>query len=141
MPSLSRRFVALAIALLLPSCGGSDAFSPTVEGVSGSYSAGVFTATSAAGSINLLALGSSVEVTLASNGTTTGRLFVPGGNGAGGDLDQDLSGTWTLAGDTVTFNPSGPSVIQNAQFAVGRGQLTGDGSFAGQTLHLVLDKH
>ena len=141
MPTLSRWLRPLALALLLPSCGGSDAFSPTVESVSGSYSAGVFTATSPAGSINLLALGAAVDVTLAPNGTTSGRLLVPGGNGAGGDLDQDLAGTWTLAGDTVTFNPSGPSVIQNARFAVGRGQLTGDGSFAGQTLHLVLDKH
>jgi hypothetical protein len=64
----------------------------------------------------------------------------PGGDGAGGDLDQDLAGTWTLSGDTVTFNPTGASVIQGAQFTAARDQLTGEGTFGDQTLRLVLTK-
>ena len=42
--------------------------------------------------------GSTVAITLATNGTTTGRLFVPGGADDGSDLDGDLAGTWTLSG-------------------------------------------
>jgi hypothetical protein len=136
----SRRFLPLAVALLLSSCGSDNSFSPTVENVSGSYSATSFTAASTAGTLDLLALGASVHVTLAANGTTTGRLLVPGGDGAGGDLDQDLAGTWTLSGDTVTFNPTGASVIQGAQFTAARDQLTGEGTFGDQTLRLVLTK-
>lgn len=135
-----RRSAALCLALLLAGCGDEDGFSPTVETVAGSYSASSFTIGSAAGTVDLLALGSSVAITLAPGGTTTGRLFVPGGAEGGGDLDADLTGTWTLEGSTVTFNQTADTFIRDAQFTASRDRLTGEGTFDGQTVRLVLNK-
>jgi hypothetical protein len=137
MPGLSRRSAALATALLLASCGNDDRFSPTVDNVSGSYSASSFTLTSSSGIVDLLASGASVQVTLTSDGATTGRLLLPGGD-TGGDHDEDLTGTWMLTGAKVTISPVGPSVLRFAQFTAGPHQLTGERILSDQTLRLVL---
>lgn len=132
--------VALGLAVVLASCGGEESFSPTVETVAGSYTAASFTVSSPAGSIDLLALGAFVEVTLAADGTTTGQLFVPGAADDGGDADEDLTGTWTLDGSTVTFSQAADTFIPDVQFTAGRNRLTGEGTFQGQTVRLVLTK-
>jgi hypothetical protein len=137
MPSWSRRSAALATALFLASCGDDAGFSPTVENVSGSYSASSFTVTSSSGLVDLLASGASVQVTMTSNGATTGRLLLPGAD-TSGDHDEDLTGTWMLAGDKVTFSPRGPSVLRFAQFTVAPDRLIGERMLSGQTLRWVL---
>ena len=139
MRALLTRSVTLGLAVLFAGCG-DDSFSPTVENVSGSYTATTFTVTSPVGTFDLLALGSSVSVTLAPNGTTTGRLVVPGGGEGGQDLDEDLTGTWTLSGDMVTFSQSESTLLQGVTFTAGRNRLTADGSFEGRTIHVVLTK-
>ena len=61
MRSLLVSTSALALAAVLAGCSDDDdVFSPTVENVSGSYSAETFTVTTAAGTIDLLALGAEV---------------------------------------------------------------------------------
>jgi len=139
MPRFSPRSAALAIALLLASCGDDDAFSPTVANVSGSYSASSFTVTSLSGVVDLLASGASVQITLGSDGATTGRLLLPDGD-TGGDHDEDLAGTWELSGDTVTISPRGPSLLRFAQFTATLDQLTGERLLSGETLRLVLTR-
>lgn len=133
-----RAVIPLTLALVLGSCG--DSFSPTVETVAGSYTAISFTLTSSVGTTDLLALGSTVDITLAADGTTSGRLFVPGGAEDGSDLDVDLVGTWTLAGSTVTFNQTGDTFIRDVQFTAGRNRLSGEGTFNGTIIRLVLGK-
>jgi hypothetical protein len=142
MSALMSRAVTLGLVAALAACGSSDdgGFSPTVDTVSGSYSADAFTLTTSTGPIDLLALGSSVTVTLAPNGTTTGRLFVPGGNEDGSDLDEDLTGTWSLSGSTVTFSQTAATVIRDAEFTATGGLLTGEGTFNNSTIQLVLGK-
>jgi hypothetical protein len=139
MPGHSLRSTALAMALVLSSCGDDDAFSPTIPNVSGSYSASTFTVTSPSGLVDLLATGASVQVTLASDGSTTGRLLLPGGDTAG-DHDEDLAGSWTLSGDTVTISPRGPSVLRFTQFTAAADRLTGERVLSGDTLRLVLTR-
>ncbi|HEY7636467.1 MAG TPA: lipocalin family protein [Gemmatimonadales bacterium] len=139
MPRLSLRSAALAIALVLASCGDDDGFSPTVENVSGSYLASSFTVTDSSGIVDLLASGASVQITLASDGATTGRLLLPGGDTAG-DHDEDLTGTWALSGDKVTISPRGPSVLRFAEFTASPDQLTGERLLSGQTLRWVLTR-
>ena len=73
------RAVALSLALAL-GCGDDGNFSPTVDTVAGAYSATTFTLSLAVATVDQLVLGSDVEITLAPDGTTTGRLFVPGAN-------------------------------------------------------------
>jgi len=138
--ALGRWSVGLALAVLVSSCSDGNSFSPTVTNVAGSYTALSFTVSSTAGTVDLLGLGATVEVTLAPNGTTTGRLFVPGAGDNGGDLDADLTGTWTLAGNTVTFSQTGDTFIRDVPFTASQNRLTGEGTFEGQTVRLVLTK-
>jgi hypothetical protein len=134
--------VALCLALAVAGCGDDDdPFSPTVENVAGSYTASTFTAESdLVGTLDLLAMGATVSVTLNEDGTTTGRLFVPEGGEEGGDLDVDLAGTWSLTGDTVTFSQTGDSFIRDVDFVASENRLTGEGKFDDTDLLLVLTK-
>jgi len=141
LSSVRSHAATLAFALAVAACGGSDSFSPTPDTVAGSYTATAFTVTSSGGSsTNLLALGATVSVTLLPDGTTMGRLFVPGGAESGGDLDADLAGTWSLAGSTVTFSQTADTFLRDVAFTAGPGRLTGEGTFSGETVRLVLSK-
>jgi hypothetical protein len=139
MRALISAIFAAGLTLTLVACG-DDAFSPTVENVSGSYTAQTFTATTVAGTIDLLALGAEVSVTLEEDGDTTGELFVPGGGEGGEDLEADLVGTWTLSGSTVTFNQEADTFLRDVEFTAGEDALTAEGEFSGQTLQVVLTK-
>lgn len=126
--------VGLALAT---GCGG-DSFTPTEETVAGSYSATVLTLTTGGQTTDYLALGATVDLTLAADGTTTGRLFVPGGAEGGGNLDADLAGTWDLNGRVVTFNQTADTFIRDSEFSAGENTLTGQEIFSGTTVRLVL---
>jgi hypothetical protein len=141
MTMMIRRCVVLHLALALAACGDDDGgFSPTVDDVAGSYTASVFTLTSGSSEFDLLALGATVTATLDAAGTTSGRLQVPGGVGGAPEVDEDLAGTWTLSGTTVTFSPSASSLLSEVDFAVGPSTLTGEGVYQGAVLLLVLTK-
>jgi len=126
--------------LLTLACGGDDPFSPTVENVSGSYQASSLTGTESGITLNLLSLGATVAIVLNPDGTTTGRIFAPGLDEGGQDLDVDLAGTWTLQGETVTFNQPGDTFIRDVPFTVGRNRLQGEGTFNTVTVRLTLTK-
>lgn len=132
--------LALCLAIGGAGCGDDDNFSPTVETVAGSYTATTFTLEGPGGTADLLALGATVSVNLAENGTTTGTLFIPDGNEDGSDLDASLAGTWTLSGNTVSFSQSEDTFIRDVDFAASPNRLTGEGSFDGAIVLLVLTK-
>jgi hypothetical protein len=142
MTTMIRRCVVLCLALTLSACSDDDddGFNPTVDDVAGSYTASAFTLTSGNGEFDLLALGATVTATLDADGTTSGRLQVPGGVGGAPAVDEDLAGTWTLSGTTVTFSPSASSLLSDVDFAVGPNTLTGEGVYQGAVLLLVLTK-
>lgn len=130
----------VALVMMLPACGGSDSFTPTEESVAGSYRAGAFTVNSGLGATDLLAAGATVDVALDPEGTTSGRLFIPGGAGDGSDVDVDLTGTWTLSGTTVTFVQDADTFIRDLDFAAGRNTLTGEDTLGGAAVFLQLVK-
>lgn len=142
MKTMIRRGLALCLTLGLAACGDDDddGFSPTVDDVAGTYTASVFTLTSGDTELDLLAIGATVTTTLNADGATTGRLQVPAGVGGSDAIDEDLSGTWTLSGTTVTFTPSASSLLTDVDFAVGQSTLTGEGVYQGAVLLLVLTK-
>jgi hypothetical protein len=127
-------------ALALAACGGDDAFSPTPATVQGEYNASRFTATSPQGNVNLLSLGATVHVVLNADGTTTGHLSVPDLGLGEGPIEADLTGTWTLSGNTVTFNQTADTFIRDVHFTAALNSLDGEGTFAGTTVHLTLSK-
>jgi hypothetical protein len=137
----SRPKLLPAFLLLALSCGGDDEpFSPTVQDVAGSYQASSLTATQSGITVNLLSLGATVAMVLNEDGTTTGRVFAPGLDEGGQDLDVDLAGTWTLEGETVTFNQTGDTFIRDIPFTASPNRLQGEGTFKTFTIRLTLTK-
>ena len=65
---------------------------------------------------------------------------MPGGDEDGGDLDEDLTGTWTLTGQTVTFNQTAETFIKEAEFIAGRNTLTAESTDDGLRIFLQLVK-
>jgi hypothetical protein len=92
------------------------------------------------GTVDLLAQGSQVTLNLATDGTTTGQLFVPGGDEDGGDLDADLTGTWTLSGSTVTFDQAADTFFPDVEFTAEQDRLAGEGDFGDESIRLVLTR-
>jgi len=130
----------LFAALVAAACGEADPGAPTVRQVAGSYVAVVFTATSGGQTLDMLALGASLEITLSADGRTAGRLFVPGGDEDGSDFEADLEGTWTLEGDTVRFSHDADTFVRDMPFHVRGGRLEGDRTFGDDRIQVVLAK-
>ena len=139
MRSLSRQCLVIA-GLALLGCGDETPFSPTLETVAGSYQATSLTATENGITADLLLVGASLTVVLNENGTTTGRLVAPGLGENGADVDEDLAGTWTLAGSTVTFDQAGDTFIRDVPFTAERDRLSAEGTFDGVIVRAVLTK-
>jgi len=145
----TRSFVPapLAAALLLIACG-DDPAEPrlTMTMVAGEYVAEqtlgaiTFTTTEGGETIDWLERGASLTITLATDGTTEGRLFVPGMDEDGGDFDADLTGAWTLVGDTVRFSHAADTFVRDMPFVVRDGRLEGDRTFGGTRIRVVLVK-
>jgi hypothetical protein len=133
--------VKIVAALLLLSCGEDEGFSPSLESVAGVYHATSLTATQNGIDANLLALGTTLSLVLNSDGTLSGRLFAPGGDEDGSDLDVDLNGTWQLSGSRVTFTtPGADTFVDSMTFTVEPNRLVGDESFGQTRLRVVLTR-
>jgi hypothetical protein len=128
----------LAAAALALACGDSTA--PTMASVAGTYQATTFTVLQNGATTDLLANGSSLALTLAADGTTAGRVFVPGGGEAGADFDEDLTGTWVLQDSTVTLDHPADTFLRDMTFTVGDRRLSGEATFSGTTITVVMTK-
>ena len=141
----SRRYLSawlvVAGGLLVASCGDDDATSPPISSVVGQYAAVTFRTTDAGTVTDQLAQGATIAINLTANGTTTGRLFVPGGGEMPGtDLEADLAGTWALTNDTVRFSQNADTFVRDMAFAVGTNDLVGSATFDGVLIEVVLRK-
>lgn len=139
MPRVVPMLGRLALSFALAACG-DEGFEPTVDSVAGTYHATAFTFNGGSGTIDLLAAGASVTITLASDGTTAGRMFVPGVAAGGGDLNADLAGTWTLSGATVRFDQAADTFMRDVPFTVAPSRLQAQGTFDAEVVVLVLTK-
>jgi hypothetical protein len=134
------RITAVLGAATLLACG-SDTTAPNP--LVGSYHATQWTTTGSSGQTNQLLVGSTLNITLNSDGTTTGHLHVAasGGNPA---VDADMAGTWTQQGNTVTFDQVADTFVRDMPFTlVANGStwaLTGDHVFSGQLVQLTLSQ-
>jgi hypothetical protein len=147
----TRRTAMLALitaALTLTACG-SDTVGPDAQAAmqkvaghyvaSEGYGALSFTTTASGETIDWLAAGGSLEIDLAADGTTTGRVFVPGADEDGGDWEADLKGSWTLSGgSTVRFSHAADTFVRDMPFTVKDGRLEGDRTFDETRIHVVL---
>ena len=131
----------LALATLATLAACSDKIvTPSMVDVAGSYHATMFTTSDNTGTTDQLARGATFVIVLAVNGTTTGRLFVPGAGSGGSDFDADLTGTWTLNGATVEFAQDADTFVRDVAFVADHSRLTAEQAFSGVTIGVVLTK-
>lgn len=126
-----RTILAVAAAALL-AC--SDSFNPTTENMVGDYTLQSLITTDTSGTTDWVAAGSTLTISLATNGTTTGNLFIPGAGAGGGDFNADMAGTWSLSGDVITFLQTADTFVRDMDFSAGQDRLSGDQTFSFNTV-------
>jgi hypothetical protein len=130
--------VLLGIAAL-GACG--DSTSPG-NSPAGSYTAIIFITTGSSGQTNQLLIGSSLNITLATNGTTSGHLHLAASNGNPA-FDADMAGSWTRNGNLVDFTQAADTFVRDMVFTIepiaqNTWHLTGDQVFSGTHINLTL---
>jgi hypothetical protein len=92
------------------------------------------------GPVDWLARGASILLGLHEDLTTTGRMFVPGGDEDGGDLDMDLAGTWSLDGNVVRLQHDADTFLRDMDLVVGNDRLRGEETFGDVTIQLEMQR-
>ena len=134
-----RLAAALAAGALALACGNS--FAPSVDNMAGDYHVTAFTTTDTLGTtVNWVAIGATMTLSLKTNDSVTGHIFVPGGAPGGGDLDADMAGTWVLTGDIITFNQAADTFVRNVAFIASKNRLSGDQQFSSNRIRITLTK-
>ena len=136
----SRALFLIALPAVLFACG--DSTSPQIS-VIGSYDAVVFTTTPTGGTPrDELQAGSTFTITLNSDGSTSGHLFVAA-NGTAPALNADMAGTWIRIDNSVVFTQTADTFVRDMTFAVQRNLtnvavLLGDQVFSGTRITVLL---
>lgn len=122
---LCRLSVAVLALAAIGACADDPNVPPVPVAVGGQYHATTFTLSLGGPAISLLTLGASINITLAPDHTTTGRLIVPAAAAGGEAIDEDLAGTWRQSSDTVYFSQSADTFIRDVPFVVHGATLVG----------------
>lgn len=129
-------YILLGLSFVIASCS-KDSTPITVNPpadltpsqVAGSYQAILFKLKlSAPDTLNLLLLGSTMNVTLGSDLSMRGRLFVNdtlGVNNGNGDLDIDLAGTFQISRDTLRLRTTADTFVRDVRWVYKDGQFSG----------------
>jgi hypothetical protein len=142
---MSPRASLLVFSLVtLAACGSDDPTGPTPASVAGTYHATRvdLTYTGTTEPVDAIALGTSVEIVLTPQGTTTGTLIVPAVLTEDGVDDDviDLTGTYTISGNTLNFDGQGDSFIRDLLWTIGNGTLTTENTVDEGTLEVTLTR-
>jgi len=131
--------IGLAVAAGAIACDATT--EPSMSEVAGAYTATSFTLTEGSATpVNELSAGATADIVLAPNGTTTGELFIPGGNDDGSDFTASLAGSWTLSDNTVHFSQTADTFIRDMAFTVDGNTLVGDETFGTNRIRLTLTR-
>src|SRR5437868_2085012 len=143
---MNRRALSMMAWVLVSSgiaCGGDNTTAPKTA-VAGNYVATQWVTTGTSGQTNQLLAGSTLDLTLADNGSTSGHLHVAasGGNPA---FDADMAGTWSESNNKVTISQSADTFVRNLSFnVVANGNtwsLSTDQVVSGTRIQLTLDQN
>ena len=127
-----------AIGVLL--AFGCDDSSGPDDSPAGAYHATSLVSTESGQSTNHIANGSTIDLTLTSQGTTSG-LFHIVTSAAGPGLDANLAGTWTINGSTVELDGSADTFMRDMEFTYNGNTLVGDETFSGTRIQLTLTRN
>lgn len=133
MRTRSRRYAAPFLLLgLLTAC--SDSTSPAREtGLEGTYSATTFTTTTHGGTIDRIAEGLRMSITLKAGGSTIGSVTASGETVL-------VVGTWDTTGTRLHFEQETANFLRQVPFEVQPGKLLGDTLLGVTIYHIVLTK-
>ena len=119
----------------------NHSFSPNPGTVHGIYAARTFTTTDSTGTTkDWIVAGGSLNLILATGGAAGGQLLIPGMGPAGSDFIASMTGTWQLIGNTVHLTQSANTFVRDMPWIAGENLLTGDHTFAGTRVKVVLVK-
>ncbi len=137
MRQVLRHFL-LAAATGLAACGTESAAptAPVVSGVAGAYHAISLTSTKAGVTVDHLAQGIDLDLTLATDSSMSGEFTNVDATGALATLD--LTGTWSFDGTTVTVADQAGSFVSNVPFTVVGDELRGESINGLTTFRIVL---
>ena len=137
---IRRATMAICMVLLAFTAGCESSTGPDREALAGVWVATTFASWENGVTTDQLAAGSSLSISLALDGTTTGQLVIQGGNADGTDLVASMAGTWTLADGTVDFSQSADTFVRDMSFAVDGNTLKGDEIFGEARVIVTLTK-
>ena len=132
--------LALIVATgLTLACSGSDPLSPGAR-LSGRYAAIIWTISSPAETIDMLAEGSHLWIELRSDGTTDGEFFTPEGAAPEpAERRVSLAGRWSVTSDyVVTFEMEGDTFVRFVEWQYGAGRLENEFTIGPYTTRTVL---
>lgn len=121
---MNRIFLAITLLLiaLIFACSkkttNSDDSQITPGQVAGDYKSTTFKVQPGDTIIDVLAVGGFINLTLKTDQTTKGRIFIPDTLGLteGGNFDEDLTGTYSISGNTLTFQQTTDTFIREAKW-------------------------
>ena len=138
----SRAILFIALPAISVAC--SDPESPPPNPLVGSYTATTWTTTGNSGQQSQLVSGSTLQITLNANHTTSGHLHIPAQGGSPA-FDADMAGTWSSSGDVVDFTQAADTFVRDMLFTMGldiqgRVTLSADQTFSGTDIQIILTK-
>lgn len=138
------RFIILAALAGLQACaaegaGAGAATGPSVSDIAGAYALKSFSTTTNGVTTDQLAAGVTLTLTLRQDGATAGRLFIPR-HDREPDLEVDMAGTWTVAGDTVRFDQAADTFVRQTPFLVFPDGLEGETTASDTTIRVSLTR-
>ena len=136
---LLKSTLVLAFAVSAAACSDSNA--PTGVPV-GNYTAIQFVTTGSSGQRDELAAGSTLTLSLASNGTSSGHLHVAA-SASSPVVDADMAGTWREDGSVVTVSQGADTFVRDMPLTLSNDPvngwiLVGDKSFNSVRIQLTL---
>lgn len=138
MKHMAFRIGGAMVAAAVLACG-SETTEPGLA-LEGNYTATQWQTTGGSGQTDQIGAGSTLNITLNSNGTTTGHLHVAGSPA----FDADMAGTWAKSGNTVTFSQSADTFVRDMPFTIvpngANWALVGDHVFSGTQIKLTLTR-
>ena len=138
------RSALLVLSLSSLAACGDDSTGPTAETVAGTYHATQIDLTFAGSTevLDAMGLGATAVIVLTPQGTTTGTLVVPALLTEDGIDDDviDLTGTFTVTGNTLTFQGQGDSFIRDVVWTIGNGTLATTDTQPEGTLEVTLTR-
>jgi len=117
---------------------GPDDLKLSIGQVAGQYQSVVFSV----GMIEVLSVGGSMDITLTTDRTCSGRLFIPDTLGLteGGDFDADLNGTFTLSGSRIKFHQQSDTFVRDMSWFYKDGKLSANSNFTGMLITIELQR-